>query len=98
VWKPGDVTIAVESPRGTLLVLGETRASGWRATLDGAPTTIHAINEVYQGVAVPPGRHLVHWRFVSPGFHAGLALAALGAIGLGVAVLVSARRRRRDLV
>jgi hypothetical protein len=96
VWKPGDVTIAVESPRGTLLVLGETRASGWRATLDGAPTTIDAINEVYQGVAVPPGRHLVHWRFVSPGFHTGLALAALGAIGLAVAVLVSARRRRRD--
>jgi hypothetical protein len=97
-WKPGDVSVEVDSPRGTLLVLGETRATGWRATVDGAPATIYAVDEVFQGVAVPPGRHVVHWRFVSPGFFAGLALAALGALGLVGAVVVSAKRRSHGAV
>jgi hypothetical protein len=92
-WKPGDVTVEVESPRGTLLVLGETRSAGWRATIDGAPTTIYAINEVFQAVAVPPGRHVARWRFISPGFFAGLGLAAAGALGLVVAVVIWGRRQ-----
>ncbi|MGH7752410.1 MAG: hypothetical protein ACREN5_06310, partial [Gemmatimonadales bacterium] len=62
-WRPGDVTVEADSPRGTLVVLGETRSRGWRATLDGAPTPIYAVNEVFQAVAVPPGPHRIHWRF-----------------------------------
>jgi uncharacterized membrane protein YfhO len=79
------VDVEVESVRGTLVVLGETRSRGWRATLDGAPATIHPVNEVFQAVAVPPGRHVIAWRFTSPGFFVGLALAPLG-----VALLIAA--------
>ena len=86
VWRPGDVTVDVDSPRGTLVVLGETRSRGWRATVDGGKAEIYPVNEVFQAVAVPPGRHRVHWRFVSPGFFAGLGLAALGLFVLAVAL------------
>lgn len=94
-WRPGDVTVDVESPRGTLVVLGETRSRGWRTTVDGAPADILPVNELFQGVAVPEGRHRVEWRFVSPGFFAGLGLAAAGVVLLVAAVALGARRSGR---
>lgn len=93
-WRPGDVTVDVASPRGTLVVLGETRSRGWRATIDRTPAPIYPIDELFQGAAVPAGHHVVHWRFVSPGFFPGLALAAAGALLLGAALGMSAWRRR----
>ncbi len=91
-WRPGDVTVSVESPRGTFVVLGETRSRGWRASVDEAPTMIYPGDELFQGVAVPPGRHVIRWRFVSPGFFPGLALAVAGALMLVGALVVRGRR------
>ncbi len=91
-WRPGDVTVNVDSPKGTFVVLGETRSRGWRARVDDAPAVIYPVDELFQGVAVPPGRHVIHWRFVSPGFFPGLALAAAGALLLVGALVVSGRR------
>jgi hypothetical protein len=86
-WAPGVVTANVETAAGTYVVLGETTSGGWRATLDQAATPIYAVNEMFQGVWVPPGRHAVVWRFHEPGFFVGLVVAALG-----VAVLVAMPR------
>lgn len=91
-WRPGHVTVNVESPRGTLVVLGETRSRGWRASIDEARTVIYPVDELFQGVAVPAGRHVVRWRFVSPGFFPGLVLAAVGALILVGALVVGGRR------
>ena len=95
-WAPGDVTVAVDSPRGTLVVLAETGSRGWRATIDGATTPIYPVDEMFQAVAVPPGPHTIRWRFVSPGFFPGLALAAGGVALLAGATWMSGRRRRRE--
>ncbi|PYN96841.1 MAG: hypothetical protein DMD91_19815 [Candidatus Rokuibacteriota bacterium] len=92
-WRPGAVDVEVDAARGTFVVLGETRSRGWRATLDGAPVTIHAVNELFQAVAVPPGRHVIAWRFASPGFFVGLALVPLG-VGLLIAALRWSARGR----
>jgi hypothetical protein len=94
-WRPGDVTVDVESSRGTLLVLGETRSRGWRASIDRAPVAIYPIDELFQGVVVPPGHHVIRWRFASPGFFPGLALAAAGALLLVGALGVSVWKGRR---
>jgi uncharacterized membrane protein YfhO len=91
-WRPGDVTVNVESPKGTFVVLGETRSRGWGASVDDAPAVIYPVDELFQGVAVPPGRHVIRWRFASPGFFPGLALAAAGALLLVGALVVSGRR------
>jgi hypothetical protein len=95
-WRPGDVGVDVESPLGSLVVLGETRSRGWRATIDGAPAVIYPVDELFQGIAVPPGRHRVHWRFESPGFFFGLALAAAGTVLLVGGLAVSAWRGGHD--
>jgi hypothetical protein len=95
-WLPGDITVNVESSRGTLVVLGETRSRGWQATIDRRPTAIYPVDELFQGVAVPAGRHVIHWRFVSPGFFPGLALAAAGVLLLVGALVVNRGRRGID--
>jgi hypothetical protein len=96
-WRPGDVTVEVESPRGTFVILGETRSRGWQASIDRTPTAIYPVNELFQGVAVPPGQHVIRWRFVSPGFFPGVALAAAGALLLAGGLAVSGWRRRHDV-
>jgi hypothetical protein len=78
-WAPGAVTAEVESAAGTYVVLGETTSRGWRATVDGAPTPIYQVNEMFQGVWVPPGRHQVSWRFHEPAFFVGLGVMAAAA-------------------
>jgi Bacterial membrane protein YfhO len=93
-WHPGDVSVSVDSPRGTFVVLGETRSRGWRATVDDRTAPIYPVDELFQGVAVPPGAHVIRWRFVSPGFFLGLWLAAAGALLLLGALVMSWRRAR----
>ena len=39
---------------------------GRNLSVDDAPTVIYPVDELFQGVAVPPGRHVIRWRFVSP--------------------------------
>lgn len=93
-WRAGNVAAEVDSPRGTLLVLNETRSVGWRAEVDGAATPIFPVNEAFQGVLVPAGRHVVRWRFASPGFFAGFLGTAAG-LALTVAAPWWTRRRKR---
>jgi len=96
-WRPGDVTVDVASPQGTFVVLGETRSRGWRASIDGTLTTIYPVDELFQGVTVPAGPHVVRWRFVSPGFFPGLGLAAAGVLLLAGALVGAGRRRSHDV-
>ena len=95
-WRAGEVTVQVDSPLGTFLVLNETRSLGWSATVDGEPAAIYPVNEAFRGVVVPPGLHIVRWNFASPGFFVGLAIAAVGAGVICVSPRWSRRRRIPD--
>lgn len=93
-WRPGDVTVTSEAPGETFVVLNETRSLGWTAHVDGRPVPIHPVNEAFQGVHVPPGRHVIRWQFASRGFVSGLALGSLGVVVLIVARWWLGRRPR----
>ena len=92
-WRPGDVTVRTEAPADALIVLDESRSLGWAATVDGRPVRIYPINEAFQGVIVPAGRHVVRWRFASPGFFPGLAVGGVGVAVIGLAPWWFRRRR-----
>jgi len=79
-WAPGRVKVRVDTSGRILVVLGESYASGWRATMDGEPAPILQVNEMFQGVWVPSGRHQVVWRYEEPRFLAGAAAAGLGLL------------------
>lgn len=90
VWRPGDISVTVDTFGGDFVVLGETFSRGWRASLDGADTRIYQVNEMFQAVWVPPGRHEVVWRYREPSFFFGLGLS-----GVGFAVLAGLFRWQR---
>jgi uncharacterized membrane protein YfhO len=49
--------------------------SGWRATLDGAPTPLIPAYDVFMAVPVPAGSHEITLAFVTPGAATGLAIS-----------------------
>ena len=77
-----EVEVAAVLASPGLLVLADTFAPGWEASVDGAHAPILATNHMFRGVALPAGEHRVVFRYRAPGFRAGLA-----ASGLGLAVL-----------
>jgi hypothetical protein len=85
------VEIQVESDGG-YLVLADAHYPGWRAYVDGYETPVLRADYLFRAVELPPGAHLVKFRYEPASFGAGsqigrLALA-LAAIAL-LATLVS---------
>jgi hypothetical protein len=86
------------SSDGGYLVLTDAYYPGWRAYLDGEETPVLRADYLFRAVALPPGRHLVQFRYQPESFEAGLAITRLTLALLGLALLVSlapAARARR---
>jgi hypothetical protein len=90
--EPGSIALRVSAPEGGWLVLADAPFPGWRATIDGAEAEWHAANVVNRALWVPPGNHLVEWRYRTPDLQAGVAGTLLGFLALGGWLLYAARR------
>jgi len=73
-----------------LLVVAAAWDPGWSASVDGRPLPLLRVDHAEIGVPIGPGIHRVVLRHRARGLSFGLALAAIGALALGLAV---ARRR-----
>lgn len=89
--EPEHVTVAVHPTQTSLLVLADAWAPGWTAVVDGRPRAVRQTNHFVRGVVVQPGERSVEFRYVAPGFRAGLALCATA---WGVALALAWRSRR----
>lgn len=74
--------LSTETTGAGLLVAAVTRHKYWRATVDGSETQIFPVNIAYQGIVVPPGRHVVEFRYRNPLIALGAAISALTALVL----------------
>lgn len=93
------MTVTTSATRPSWLLVRQTWAPGWSATVDGRPATVHRADVAFQAVRVPAGRHVVVLRYapaVVP-LGEGWSLAALVVL---LVLLVAARRpgRRRPMV
>lgn len=79
---PGHRRIAWETTAPTRLVVAETHAPGWRATLDQRTVAIETVDGLLMGVALPAGRGTVELTYRPPGLLAGAILSLLGLIAL----------------
>jgi hypothetical protein len=75
---------------GGYLVLLDSYAAGWRATVDGEPATIVRANGLFRGVHLPPGHHFVEFLYRPRAFYVGGTVSA--AALLLTLVLVMAPR------
>lgn len=92
--EPDTLLLETEAPDRAFVVVADTHFPGWRATVDGAPVTIHRVNHMVRGVRVPAGKHRLEMVYVPEGWarsvpvtRAGMGAWALAALGwLGVAL------------
>jgi hypothetical protein len=89
------VTIDVNMACTGMVVASENMFPGWKATVDGVPTEIHAAYTALRGVVVAPGRHRIEMRYRPLWLYWGAALSALGV--LAVAGIAWWEKRREAL-
>jgi hypothetical protein len=87
------VVVSVGADRPALLVLTDSWAPGWKATVDGRDADVQRVNYLIRGVAVPAGEHTVEFRYDPATWTWGWAISLVTLLGLGVAALVGRRRR-----
>jgi hypothetical protein len=90
-WRPGEASYKVASPTPALLVEVDAFAPGWQVFVDGQERTALQANVFGRAVALPPGEHLVTWRFCPRLPAAALWVSWLGLL-VGVAGLLLRRR------
>lgn len=83
---PQILALEVEATGPAFLVVADSYASGWTATLDGVATPIVRANLLARGMAVPAGKHRVEMRYETPGMRAGVVATRFG---LGIVVILA---------
>ncbi|HOZ49032.1 MAG TPA: YfhO family protein [Candidatus Hydrogenedentes bacterium] len=78
---PQRLVLHAHAPGPVIVVLADTYASGWRASVDGIPWPILKTNGLFRGVAIPAGPHEIVFEYRPTEFIVGAA-AALSALAL----------------
>jgi hypothetical protein len=83
---PTRVTLTVDAPSTGSLTLSDQFYPGWHATLNDHPVPItrQPDTPIFRAVAVPPGHHVVAFRYEPASFRVGLYLACLSCCVLAL--------------
>jgi len=82
--EPAVASLEVEVASPGLLVVNDTWADGWTATIDGESEAIARVNGLVRGVPVLAGRHLVEMRYRPPGLATGALLSLASALAVAL--------------
>jgi hypothetical protein len=91
---PTHIRIAAPMEFSGYLVLADTYYPGWRAYVDGARAEIVPANHAFRAVFVPPGQHVVEFRYESGSVLVGAVLSGLAWLAFA-ALAASARWAHR---
>ncbi len=86
------VRVETDDPQPGVLVLSDAWYPGWRVTVDGQAAPLLRADYARRGVALPAGRHAVEFSFRSRPAALGLALSAVGILGLVAFVAIGRKR------
>jgi len=92
--RPGRETFEVTADATGYLVVRDSYARGWRASVDGVPAPILRANGKHRALAVPAGRHEVVMWYEPPGLWIGVGLTSLAALASAAAWLLAGMPRR----
>ena len=85
-YAPKRIQLRANAPAAAMLLLNDKYDPNWNVTVDGKPAPLLRANFTMRAVPVPPGQHLVEFRFKPP--VTGLYVS-LSAIGLGVLLIAA---------
>jgi hypothetical protein len=89
---PNRRTVQVSTDSDGYLVLAETYAPGWVATVNGRPTPILRANVAFCALPLDRGDHLVEMRYMPVSLRVG-AVISVATLIIGIALLLMGRRR-----
>ncbi len=87
------VSLEASTPGPALLYCAESHMPGWNATVNGRQARILIANHAFRAVEIPAGRSRVEFRYVPPGWRAGLRVSAASLL-LVAALALRGRLRR----
>jgi hypothetical protein len=80
-FAPERITIAVQAPTSTMLVVAQTFYHCWKATIDGTPATLWRANHAFQALQLPAGVHRVELVYRDSAFRFGVLISSLALLG-----------------
>ena len=93
----GEIDLSVTAQSSATIVVEQSFAPGWEATVDGRPVTIEAADVLFQSVQVPAGAHSIHLSYRPSSVIVGELLSALGLAALIVMTAFPLLARRWSL-
>lgn len=88
------ITIEVDAPAPTVVVVLDAMAPGWTATVDGKRAPIVTANVAFRGVFVPGGAHVVAMAYAPDGWATARAVTAASLVILAAWLLNVGTRKR----
>jgi len=92
------VVVRASAVREGLLILGDQFYPGWKAMVDGRPTSIIRTNHILRGVLLPPGEHTIVFEFHPAMFRTGSWLTVAGFILLASFFILDRRGIARQWI
>ena len=89
---PTHLRATVDAPQPGLLVLAESHAPGWQATVNGVAAPVLQVDGPLLGTPIPGGPSVVEWRYAPRSFSLG---ALVSLLALAVLVVVGVRAWRQ---
>ncbi len=75
LYEPEQIRIQSTSNSNSILFLSDNYYPGWQAYIDGRETKIYRADYTFRAVILPPGTHLVIFRFKPVTFYLGLKIS-----------------------
>jgi hypothetical protein len=94
VVESGPARLEVRAEGPSWLVTTIPWYPGWRATVDGAPSSVEVVDGALVGVRLEPGPHAITLWYVPANWEAGLALTILAMLLLAVAWIADSSWQR----
>ena len=95
-YEPHEITVHASIRQPCLLVFSEVYyPPGWKASVDGAETTIYRTDYALRSVYLTPGEHTVVMRYVPSQLRRGLFISLLAAAALVGLLVLPLRGRKR---
>jgi hypothetical protein len=89
------LTVTTTTPTGGWLVVRQSYAPGWSATVNNKPAAVVRADVAFQAVHVPPGRHTVRLSYTSSTVSDGFKLSILSSlVAIGLLLLAYSRWRQ----
>jgi uncharacterized membrane protein YfhO len=94
-YTPKHRALSVDAPFPAVLLLNDRFDPGWNVTVDGRPEPLLRCNYIMRGVYLPPGNHVVDFRFEPPHWTLYVSLTGIG-LGLVLCGLLAFSGTRRN--